>query len=140
MNKTLLREQRENGKLIGEYEQALEKVVAMLRDFAHNKEIEKCNLAKQYLSTLQAERDEHLTTRLEKDAANSVIFKLMAQMRHAHRLAVEESCPEIEVVSGLQNEVRSLRNALGLPKEKFEEETGYTILKDVRGGTGEEDD
>lgn len=135
-----MREQRENGKLIGEYEQALEKVVAMLRDFAHNKGSEKSNLAKQYLGTLQAERDEHLKTRLEKDTANSNILKLMAQMRHAHQLAVEECCPEIEVVSGLQNEVRSLRNALGLSKERFEDETGYTLLKNVRGGSGEEDD
>ena len=140
INKTLLREQRENGKLIGEYEQALEKVVAMLRDYAFNKEMEKSSLAKQYLHTLQTERDEHLKTRLERDTANTHILKLIGQMRQAYKMSVEESLPEIEAVAGLQNEVRSLRGALGLPKQKFEEELGYSVLKHLQGGAGEEDD
>ena len=140
INKILFREQRENGKLIGEYEQALEKVVAMLRDYAFNKEMEKSKLAKQYLHTLQTERDEHLKTRLERDTSNTHTLKLIGQMRQAYKMSMEESLPETDVIAGLQNEVRSLRGALGLPKEKFEDETGYSILKHVSGGPGEEDD
>jgi hypothetical protein len=138
LNKVLFREQRENGKLIGEYEQALEKVTGMLRDFAYNKECEKNKLARQYLETLQAERDEHLQTRLERDAANAEVLKLRGQIRHAYRLAAEESIPELTIVAGLQNEVRSYRAALGLPKEKFEDEFGYPILKHEKGGVGED--
>ena len=41
------------------------------------------------------------------------------------------------VVAGLQFEVRSYRNALGMEAERFEEETGWPVLKDVENGAGE---
>lgn len=109
----------------------------MLRDFAYNKEAEKIALAKQYLETLQQERDEHLKTRFERDAANAEVLKLMGQIRHAYHLAVEESIPDLTIVAGLQNEVRTYRAALSMPKEKFEDEFGYPILKHVKNGAGE---
>jgi hypothetical protein len=52
-------------------------------------------------------------------------------IRTAYRLRCEEEEVPIRVVAGLQNEVRALRNALGLEPEKPEEEYGWEILKDV---------
>ena len=135
--RVLKNEQKENGKLIGEYEQALEKVVGMLRDFATSQAEEKSAIARSYLDMLQAERDEHLRTRLEKDEYFSRILKLQEDIRTAYRLRCEESVPDIEIIAGLQNEVRGYRNALGMEPEKFEDEFGYPVLKNVTNGAGE---
>ena len=137
MVRVLKREQRENGKLIGEYEQALDKVVGMLRDFATSQAEEKSAIARSYLDMLQAERDEHLKTRLEKDEYFARVLKLQGDIRTAYRLRCEESVPDVEIIAGLQNEVRSYRNALGMDPEKFEDEFGYPVLKNVKNGANE---
>ena len=135
--RVLKREQRENGKLIGEYEQALDKVVGMLRDFATSQAEEKSAIARSYLDMLQAERDEHLKTRLEKDEYFARVLKLQGDIRTAYRLRCEESVPDVEIIAGLQNEVRSYRNALGMEPEKFEDEFGYAVLRNVKNGASE---
>ena len=52
-------------------------------------------------------------------------------IRTAYRLRCEEWGEEVATISGLQNQVRVLRNALGMPKESPDEETGWPYLKDV---------
>ena len=135
--KVLKREQRENAKLIGEYEQALDKVVGMLRDFAAGQTEEKTALARRYLNMLQAERDEHLQTRFEKDQYVAKILDLQDKIRTAYRLRCEESLPDVEIIAGLQNEVRAYRAALGMEPERFEDEFGYPVLRNVKNGAGE---
>ena len=52
-------------------------------------------------------------------------------IRHAKNLADEEFADHVEVISGLQAEVRCLRKVIGLEKQTPEEETGWSYLKDV---------
>ena len=133
----LLREQRENTKLIGEYETALGHVVELVRNFAHAKDVERLAAAREYNRRLQEERDAHLATRLERDAYMAQYLRKVEQIRHAYRLRCEEEEAPTRVVAGLQNEVRAYRAALGMAPEKFEDEFGYEILKDVKNGAGE---
>ncbi|KAI4155147.1 MAG: hypothetical protein LQ340_001195 [Diploschistes diacapsis] len=135
--RVLKREQRENGRLIGEYEQALDKVVGMLRDFARAQAEEKTGIASRYLTMLQAERDEHLQTRFERDGYVAKIIELEGKIRTAYRLRCEESVPDVEIIAGLQNEVRGYRAALGMEPERFEEEFGWPVLRGVKNGVGE---
>ena len=130
----LRREQRENGKLIGEYEQALDKVVGMLRDFAAAQTEEKAALARRYLGMLQAERNEHQQTRFQRDEYLAKVMELAENIRIAYRLRCEESVPDLEIVAGLQTEVRAYRNAMGMEAEKREDETGWPVLKSVKEG------
>ena len=129
---TLPREQRENTKLIGEYETSLGTIVEQIRNFAYGKNMEKTQLSRDYNKLLQEEKDTHLATRLEKDEWHSKFMRSVVMLREAYRLRCEEEELPIRVVAGLQNEVRAYRNALGMEPEKFEEEWGYEILKDVK--------
>lgn len=137
MKQILLREQRENTKLIGEYETSLGNVVEEIRNFAYGKNLEKAQLSREYNKLLQDEKDAHLATRLEKDDWHVKFMRSVEMLRIAYKLRCEEEQVPIHVVAGLQNEVRSYKNALGMDPEKFEEETGYEILKDLRNGVGE---
>ena len=132
LNKTkqvLRREQIENNKLLGEYETALGNIVEMIRNFNYNKDIEKHAQARRYNDLLQEEKDAHLATRLERDDWHVKYMRSVEMIRTAYRLRCEEEETPTRVVAGLQNEVRSYRNALGMEPEKFEDETGYEILK-----------
>lgn len=58
-------------------------------------------------------------------------------LRTAYGLRCREEDVSIGIVAGLQNEVRAYRKALGMEAERFEDEFGYEILKDVPNGAGE---
>lgn len=133
----LIREQKENTKLIGEYETAVGNIVEMVRNYSFNNKTECNTLALHYNTLLQEEKDAHLGARLEKDHWHARFLESIGMLREAFRLRCEEEDVPIRVVAGLQNEVRAYRNALGMEPEKVEEEYGWEILKDVRDGSGE---
>ena len=56
-------------------------------------------------------------------------------LREAHRLRCEEEDVPVRVVTGLQNEVRAYRSALGMEAERPEEEFGWEVLRDVESGS-----
>ncbi|MCJ1398095.1 hypothetical protein MMC11_001292 [Xylographa trunciseda] len=128
----LVREQRENTKLIGEYETALATIVEEIRNFAFGKSLEKAQLSREYNKLLQDEKDAHLATRLEKDDWHAKFMRSVEMIRTAYRLRCEEEEVPVRIIAALQNEVRAYRNALGMEQERFEEETGFEILKDLR--------
>ena len=103
----------------------------MVRNYSYNNKTEKTAVAVQYNKLLQEEKDAHLAARLEKDDWHTKAIRCAAMLREAYRLRCEEDEIPIRVVSGLQNEVRAYRNALGMEPEKPEEEYGYEILEDV---------
>ena len=138
-NKTriLLDEQKENMKLIGEYEHHLGEIVKDIRDFSYNVKSRETNIAKHWNGLLQAEKDSHLETRYSLNDSNAKVLRCCEMLREAHRLRCEEEDVPIRVIAGLQNEVRAYRSALGMEPEKPEDEFGWKILKDVPGGSGE---
>ncbi|KAL8697520.1 MAG: hypothetical protein Q9201_007086 [Fulgogasparrea decipioides] len=129
--RTIIREQKENTKLIGEYETAVGNIVEMVRNYSYNNKQEKTSLSIHYNKLLQDEKDAHLAARLEKDDWHAKFMRSVEMMREAYKLRCEEEELPIRVVAGLQNEVRAYRNALGLEPEKPEEEYGWEILKDA---------
>ena len=135
--RTLIREQKENTKLIGEYETAVGNIVEMVRNYSYNAKTDKNAIALHYNKLLQDEKDAHLAARLEKDDWHAKFMRSVEMLREAYRLRCEEEDLPVRIVSGLQNEVRSYRNALGMEPEKIEDEYGYEILKDVINGSGE---
>lgn len=134
----IIREQKENTKLIGEYETAVGNIVEMVRNYSYNNKTEKTSLSLHYNKLLQDEKDAHLAVRLEKDDWHAKFMRSVEMLREAYRIRCEEEELPIRVVSGLQNEVRSYRNALGMEPEKLEDEYGYEILKDVVDGTSDQ--
>ncbi|OJJ49901.1 hypothetical protein ASPZODRAFT_139247 [Penicilliopsis zonata CBS 506.65] len=128
---TLKREQAENTKLIGEYEAAVGVMVEQIRNYCHNNNMHFLSQKRHYNNLLQAERDAHLSSRLDRDYWHEQTMKCAEMIRTAYRLRCEEEEPYIRVISGLQNEVRAYRNALGMEPEKPEEEYGWEILKDT---------
>lgn len=129
--RTIIREQKENTKLIGEYETAVGNIVEMVRNYSYNNKQEKTSLSLHYNKLLQDEKDAHLAARLEKDDWQAKFMRSVEMMREAYRLRCEEEELPLRVVAGLQNEVRAYRNALGMEPEKPEEEYGWEILKDT---------
>ena len=125
----LQREQRENTKLIGEYETAVGHIVELVRTFAHAKDAERHAGARAYNARLQEEKDAHLATRLERDEYLAQYLRKVGQIREAYRLRCEEEDAPTRVVAALQAEVRGYRNALAMEPEKREEETGWEFLK-----------
>ncbi|KAL9610630.1 MAG: hypothetical protein Q9167_004672 [Letrouitia subvulpina] len=137
--RTILREQKENTKLIGEYETAVGTIVEMVRNYSFTHKQEKTSLSLHYNKLLQEEKDAHLTARLEKDEWHSRFMRSIEMLREAYKLRCEEEEMPLRVVAGLQNEVRGYRNALGLEPEKEEDEYGWEILKDRPDASGGED-
>lgn len=133
----LLDEQKENTKLIGDYEHHLGEIVKDVREYSYNNKTEKTNIAKHWNNLLQAEKDTHLDTREKLNESNAKVLRCAEMMREAFRLRCEEEDLPIRVVAGLQNEVRAYRSALGMEAEKPDEEYGWEILKDVPNGSGE---
>ena len=132
-SRLLAREQKENTKLIGEYETAVGNIVEMVRNYSFTNKAEKTTLSTQYNKLLQEEKDAHLEARLEKDDWQAKFMRSVEMLREAYRLRCEEEELPIQIVSGLQNEVRAYRNALGMEAERPEEEFGWEILRDVPG-------
>ncbi|KAL4738056.1 hypothetical protein BDV11DRAFT_216296 [Aspergillus similis] len=131
----LKNEQIENTKLIGEYEAAVGIMVEQIRNYCHNNNMHYLAQKRHYNNLLQAERDAHLESRLDRDHWHAQTLKCAEMIRTAYRLRCEEDELPIRIVAGLQNEVRAYRNALGMEPEKPEEEYGWEILKDVPGGS-----
>ncbi|KAL5342393.1 hypothetical protein BJX70DRAFT_320134 [Aspergillus crustosus] len=131
----LRNEQVENTKLIGEYEAAVGTMVEQIRNYCHNNNMHYLSQKRHYNNLLQAERDAHLESRLDRDHWHAQTLKCAEMIRTAYRLRCEEEEMPIRIVAGLQNEVRAYRNALGMEPEKPEEEYGWEILKHVPGGS-----
>ena len=113
----LQREQRENTKLIAQYEIGVERMTAMIRDssYAHNTQL--TQQAKSYNTQLQQEKDDHLQTRLERDEYMAKVHHMGEQMREAYRLRCEEGGREERVVMSLQAQVRVLLQIAGVEGE-----------------------
>ncbi|KAI9374966.1 hypothetical protein BJX61DRAFT_216285 [Aspergillus egyptiacus] len=131
----LKNEQVENTKLIGEYEAAVGTMVEQIRNYCHNNNMHYLAQKRHYNNLLQAERDAHLESRLDRDHWHAQTLKCAEMIRTAYRLRCEEDELPIRIVAGLQNEVRAYRNALGMEPEKPEEEYGWEILRYVPGGS-----
>lgn len=124
-------EQTENSKLISEYEEAVGKMVEQIRNYCTEDKLRYLAQARQYNNLLQKEKDEHLQSRLERDEWHAKALRFSGMIRHAYRLRVDEEYDHVKTISGLQCEVRALRNALGLERETPEEESGWEYLKDA---------
>ncbi|OAL69766.1 hypothetical protein A7D00_5805 [Trichophyton violaceum] len=131
---TLRHEQVENMKLIAEYENAVGTMVEQIRNYCCNNEGHFLSQKRRYNDLLQAERDAHLASRLDRDYWHAQTMKCAEMIRTAYRLRCEEEELPLRIVAGLQNEVRAYRNALGMDPEKPEEEWGWEILKDAPPG------
>ncbi|KAJ5727870.1 hypothetical protein N7493_005690 [Penicillium malachiteum] len=129
------REQIENTKLIGEYETAVGTMVEQIRNYCQNNNMHFLYQKSHYNNLLQAERDAHLESRLDRDYWHTQTMRCAEMIRTAHRLRSEEEDLPYRIVAGLQNEVRAYRNALGMEPEKPDEEYGYEILKDREPNT-----
>ncbi|KAL5361759.1 hypothetical protein BJX96DRAFT_152761 [Aspergillus floccosus] len=131
----LRNEQAENTKLIGEYEAAVGTMVEQIRNYCQNNNMHFLAQKRHYNNLLQAERDAHLESRLDRDYWHAQTMKCAEMIRTAYRLRCEEEETPVRIIAGLQNEVRAYRNALGMEPEKPEEEYGWEILKDVPANT-----
>jgi hypothetical protein len=125
----LKREQVENTKLIGEYETAVGSMVEQIRSYCQNNNMHYLAQKRHYNNLLQAERDAHLESRLDRDHWHAQTMKCAEMIRIAYRLRCEEDDLPTHIIAGLQNEVRAYRNALGMDAEKSEEEFGWEFLK-----------
>ncbi|KAL9628217.1 MAG: hypothetical protein Q9204_006030 [Flavoplaca sp. TL-2023a] len=130
-NRSIMREQKENTRLIGEYETAVGNIVEMVRNYSYNNKQEKASLSSHYNTLLQDEKDRHLAARLKGDDWQAKFMRSVEMLREAYKLRCEEEEMPMRIVSGLQNEVRAYRNALGMEPEKEEEEYGWEMLKDA---------
>lgn len=127
----LKREQLENTKLIAEWEASVGTMVEQIRNYCQNNNLHFLYQKSHYNNLLQAERDAHLESRLDRDYWHAQTMKCAEMIRTAHRLRSEEEAVPIRIITGLQNEVRAYRHALGMEPEKPEDEFGWEILKDV---------
>lgn len=127
----LRREQVENTKLISDYEASVGSMVEQIRNYCQNNNMHFLYQKSHYNNLLQAERDAHLESRLDRDYWHTQTMKCAQMIRNAHQIRSNEEELPIRIISGLQNEVRAYRNALGMEPEKPDEEYGWEILKDV---------
>ncbi|KKY20824.1 hypothetical protein UCRPC4_g04097 [Phaeomoniella chlamydospora] len=125
------REQVENTKLVGEYETAVGTMTQQIREYCTNNKLNYLAQTRHYNNLLQKEKDDHLQSRLARDEWHAKCMKVCGMIRHAKKLADEEFADHIDIISGLQGEVRVLRKCIGLEKEKPEEETGWPYLKEI---------
>lgn len=131
LNELLRREQAENAKLIGEFEATLGTIVEQIRNYCQNNNMQFLAQKRHYNNLLQAERDAHLASRLDRDYWHAQTMKCAEMIRTAYRLRCEEDDLPTRIISGLQNEVRAYRSALGMEPEKPEEEFGWEYLKNL---------
>lgn len=124
-------EQTENTSLIAMYEDAMGNTTELVRNYANAVEGRFLEQRRVYNNLLQAEKDEHLASRMEKDHWFAKYMEVREMIRTANRLRTDEWCEEYAVVAGLQGQVRCLRRVLGFEAEKPEEEVGWPYLKDL---------
>ena len=124
-------EQHENIDLIAKWEHEVGELLRRVRDHTFDNKTEQVAIARHYNKLLQEEKDAHLAARLEKDEWYAKFIRAVGMLREAYRLRCEEEEKPTGVISGLQNEVRAYRNALGMEPEKVEEEYGWQYLKDL---------
>lgn len=127
---TLSRENRENTRLIGDYEVALGSVVEMVRNYAYSQNQAAATLATHYNRLLQEEKDAHLEARLEGGEWRGRFERCVEMLREGYRRACEEEGVEEEVVRELREEVRGLRKVVGEGGE------GGEVRREVGGGGG----
>ena len=124
-------EQHENIELIAKWEHEVGELLRRVREHTFDNKTEQIAVARHYNKLLQEEKDAHLAARLEKDEWHAKFMRAVGMIREAYRLRCEEEDMPIRVISGLQNEVRAYRRALGMEPEKPEEEFGWEFLKDL---------
>lgn len=127
----LKREQFENTKLMSDYQAGVGSMVEQIRNYCQNNNMHFLYQKSHYNGLLQAERDAHLDSRLDRDYWHAQTMKCAEMIRNAHRLRTEEEQLPVQIIAGLQNEVRAYRNALGMDREKPEDEFGWEVLRDV---------
>ena len=130
------REQKENTRLIGEYETAVGQLTELVRDFASKRDLQLGAQAREYNSLLQEERDQHLQTRLARDEWQASYARAAGMLRTAYALRCAEEEMPLGVVQALQEEVRALRKVVGLEEQREEHEAGWPVLKDALAGDG----
>ncbi|CAG7946761.1 unnamed protein product [Penicillium nalgiovense] len=123
----------ENMKMVREFETAVGIMVEQIRNYCQNNNMHYLAQKKHYNNLLQAERDAHLESRLDRDYWHAQTMKCAEMIRTAYRLKCEEDDAPTRVITGLQNEVRAYRFALGMEPEKPEEEYGWEYLKNIPG-------
>ncbi|KAI2733118.1 hypothetical protein CBS147332_133 [Penicillium roqueforti] len=123
----------ENMKMVREFEHAVGIMLEQIRNYCQNNNMHYLAQKKHYNNLLQAERDAHLESRLDRDYWHAQTMKCAEMIRTAYRLKCEEDDVPTRVISGLQNEVRAYRFALGMEAEKPEEEYGWEYLKNIPG-------
>ncbi|KAJ5793832.1 hypothetical protein N7457_000431 [Penicillium paradoxum] len=121
----------ENMKLIQEFKSSVGVMVDQIRNYCQNNNMHYLAQKRHYNNLLQAERDAHLESRLDRDYWHAQTMKCAEMIRTAYRLKCEEDDVPTRVISGLQNEVRAYRFALGMEAEKPEEEYGWEYLKNI---------
>ncbi|KAJ5576997.1 hypothetical protein N7535_003923 [Penicillium sp. DV-2018c] len=127
------RHRDENLQMIGEFESAVGVMVEQIRHYCQNNNMHYLAQKRHYNNLLQAERDAHLESRLDRDYWHAQTMKCAEIIRNAHRLKCEEDDVPTRIICGLQNEVRAYRFALGMEAEKPEEEYGWEYLKNIPG-------
>ncbi|KAJ5985872.1 hypothetical protein N7499_007838 [Penicillium canescens] len=123
----------ENYKMILEFQTAVGVMVEQIRNYCQNNNMHYLAQKRHYNNLLQAERDAHLESRLDRDHWHAQTMKCAEMIRTAYRLRCEEDDLPTKIISGLQNEVRAYRFALGMEAEAKEEEYGWEYLKDIPG-------
>lgn len=124
-------EQTSNTELIAKYEDAVGTCTEQIRSYCTDNNMNYLAQRRHYNNLLQAEKDEHLQSRLDRDYWHAQTLKVCEMLRTAYRLRTDEWGTELKVISGLQNEVRVLRKALGLEVENPKDETGSPYLRDA---------
>ena len=127
----LKQEQSENVDLIMKWEHDVGELLRRVREHTFDNKVEQASIARHYNKLLQEEKDAHLAARLEKDDWHAKFVRAAGMMREAYRLRCEEDARPMRVITGLQNEVRAYRNALGMAAEAPEQEYGWEFLKDL---------
>ncbi|KAI5291051.1 hypothetical protein KEM54_006525 [Ascosphaera aggregata] len=135
LNSVLLAEQYENLDLISTYEASITEIVAQIRHYCQNQNLNFLSQKRHYNDLLQEERDAHLQSRLERDHWHNMAIRCGEMVREAYRLRCEEEEGSLRVVEGLQNEIRALRGALGMERQREEDETGWEVLKDYKSAS-----
>ncbi|KAI9669497.1 MAG: hypothetical protein M1829_005086 [Trizodia sp. TS-e1964] len=123
---TLQAENNDLASLLADYESSLEKIMEMLRRFAHERTLATLAIHRQYSAELATERSINLGLRQEHAEWQGRLMGLSTLLREALRHQVdseEESGAGVEFAA-LRAENRALRRLVGLPTEEDDEEGG----------------
>ncbi|KAJ5301388.1 hypothetical protein PENANT_c023G07819 [Penicillium antarcticum] len=124
---------QENWDMVIEFQNAVGVMVEQIRNYCQNNNMHYLAQKRHYNNLLQAERDAHLESRLDRDHWHAQFLKCAEVIRTAYRMRCEEDDTPTKIISGLQNEVRAYRFALGMEPESKEEEYGWEYLKNIPG-------